>query len=124
MKIVVLAVALAACAAGFASAQQSEILAPLDQAVNAVLSAAGVPNRDATRVVPIVTAGGAQAGYAQIVGPKAEVTATRAVVKISTTAPNGWTFDTLVPVSVVKRGSGQMHREYGVAVDALVREGE
>lgn len=124
MKILVLAGALAAFAAGFASAQQSEILAPLDQAVNAVLSAAGVPNRDATRVVPVVTSGGAQAGYAQIVGPQARVAATRAVVKISTSAPNGWTFDTLVPVSVVKRGSGAMHREYGVAVDALVRGGE
>jgi hypothetical protein len=124
MKVAVLAVALGAFAAGFASAQQSEILAPLDQAVNAVLSASGIPNHDATRVVPVVTAGGAEAGFAQIVGPQARVAATRAVVKISTTAPNGWTFDTLVPVSVVKRGSGQMHREYGVAVDALVRAGE
>ena len=124
MKIVVLAAVLTAFAAGFAPAAPGELLAPLDQAVNAVLSAAGVPNRDATRVVPIVTSGGAAAGYAQIVGPQAKVAATRAVVKISTTAANGWTFDTLVPVSTVSRSSGAMRREYGVAVDALVRAGE
>jgi hypothetical protein len=121
MRSVLLAVALAASAAGIATAQQSEILAPLDQAVNAVLSAAGVPNRDATRVVPVVAAGGATAGYVQIVGPQARVAATRAVVKVSTTAPNGWTIDTLVPVSAVSRSGGTMHRVYGVGVDALVR---
>ena len=70
MKTVVLSVALAAFAAGLGAAQQSEILAPLNTAVDAMLSAAGVPNRDAARVVPIVAAGGATVGYAQIVGPQ------------------------------------------------------
>lgn len=124
MKSAVLAVALAVFAAGFACAQQSELLSPLDRAVNAALSAAGVPNREATRVVPIVTSGGASAGYAQIVGARARVAQTRAVVKMSTTAANGWRFDALVPVSVVGRSSGAMHRVYGVAVDALVSAGE
>jgi hypothetical protein len=124
MKIAVLAAVLAVFAAAVASAQQSEILVPLDQAVNAVLSAAGVSNRDATRVVPIVTAGGVTAGYAQVAGPQARVAATRAVVKVSTTAPNGWTIDALVPVSVVSRNGGTMHRVYGVGVDALVHGGK
>lgn len=124
MKSAVVAVALAACAAGLAAAQQSEILSPLNAAVDAMLSAAGAANRDAARVVPIVAAGGATVGYAQVVGPQARVAATRAVVRISTTAPNGWTIDALVPVSTVSRASGAMHRVYGVAVDALVNGGE
>lgn len=123
MKTIVLSVALAACAAAAAAAQQSEILAPLDRAVNAVLSAAGVSNREATRVVPVVGTGGATGQYAQIVGTQARVGSTRAVVKVSTIAPNGWTIDTYVPVSIVSRSGGAMHRVYGVAVDALVREG-
>ncbi len=124
MKIAVLTIALAAFAAGFAAAGQAEILAPLDQAVNAMLTAAGVPNHDSSRVVPVVGSGGVTTGYAQIVGPQARVAATRAVVKISSAAPNGWTIETLVPVSAVGRGTGAMHREYGVAVDALVSGGQ
>lgn len=120
MKVVALALALAAALAGFASAAQNELLAPLDQAANALLGAAGAPNHDASRVVPIVGAGGVTSGYAQIVGPRSRVAATRAVMKISTTAANGWTIDALVPVSAVSRESGSMHREYGVAVDAIV----
>lgn len=119
MKILLLAVTLAAFAAGFAAAQ-NEILAPLDQAVNAMFEAAGVPNREATRVVPIVTAGGTTAGYAQIAGTQTRVNAARAVLKISTVSPNGWSIDALVPVTTVGRTSGAIHREYGVAVDAIV----
>lgn len=123
MKVAVLAVTLAAFTAGFAAAQQSEILQPLDQAVNAMLSAAGAPNREATRVVPIESAGGAVDGYAQIVGPQARVAATRAVVRIATASPNGWTIQALVPVTSVSRASGALHRAYGVAIDALVNGG-
>lgn len=123
MKIAVLAVALAAFTAGFAAAQQHEILEPLDQAVNAIFTAAGAPNREGSRVVPIESAGGAVAGYAQIVGPKARVAATRAVLRISTTSPNGWTIDALIPVSSVSRAGGTLHRQYGVAVDAIVNGG-
>lgn len=120
MKTLVLTIAVVLLTAGLAVAAQSEILAPLDQAVNAMFDAAGAPNRDATRVVPIVSSGGQTAGYAQIVGPRAQVAATRAVVKISTASANGWTIDAFVPVSTVSRSSGAMHREYGVAVDAIV----
>lgn len=123
MKIAILAVALAAFTAGFAAAQQREILEPLDQAVNAMFAAAAVPNRDATRVVPIESAGGAVAGYAQIVGPRTRVAATRAVVRISTSSPNGWRIDALIPVTSVSRTSGTINREYGVAVDAIVNGG-
>ncbi|HLI95693.1 MAG TPA: hypothetical protein VKT72_06350 [Candidatus Baltobacteraceae bacterium] len=120
MKVAVFIALFAMLAAGFAGAQQNELLAPLDQAVNAMLEAAGAPSRDATRVVPIESSGGAVNGYAQIVGTASRVAATRAVVKISTSAPNGWRIDALVPVSSVSRSTGRLHREYGVAVDALV----
>lgn len=123
MKVVILAVALAAFAAGFAAAQQSEILQPLDQAVNAMLSAAGTPNHDASRVVPIESAGGAVDGYAQIIGPQARVASTRAVVRIATSSPNGWTIEALIPVTSVSRTAGTLHRQYGVAVDAIVNGG-
>lgn len=120
MKVAILAAVLAAFAAGFAAAQQREILEPLDQAVDAMFSAAGAPNREATRVVPIENAGGIVSGYAQITGARASVAATRAVVRISTVSPNGWTIDALVPVTSVSRTNGTLHREYGVAVDAIV----
>jgi hypothetical protein len=120
MKVAFLAALLAAFAAGFAAAQQREVLAPLDEAVNAMFTAAGVPNRDATRVVPIESAGGAVSGYAQIAGSASRITATRAVVEISTTSPNGWSIDVLVPVTSVSRSAGTLHRAYGVAVDALI----
>lgn len=123
MKIAILAVALGAFTAGLAAAQQHEILEPLDQAVNAMFAAAGAPNRDASRVVPIESAGGAVAGYAQIVGPRARVAATRAVVRISTSSPNGWRIDALIPVTSVSRTNGTLNREYGVAVDAIVNGG-
>jgi hypothetical protein len=119
MKVAVFAALLTAFACGFAAAQQSELLAPLDAAVNAMFTAAGVPNRDPTRVVPMESAGGIVAGYAQIVGPAARIAATRAVVKIVTASPQGWRIEALVPVTSVSRASGGMHREYGVAVDAI-----
>lgn len=123
MKVLIITVVLAAFTAGFSAAQQSEILGPLDQAVNALFSAAGVPNRDTTRVVPIESVGGTVNGYAQIAGPQSRVAATRAVIQISTSSANGWSIDALVPVSSVSRSGGTLHREYGVAVDAIVNGG-
>ncbi len=120
MKVVLLAAVVAAFVAGTAAAQQSEILGPIDGAVNALLGAAGVANREASRVVPIVGAGGTAEGYAQIIGAQSRVAATRAVVKLSANAPNGWRIDTLVPVTAISRAGGTLHREYGVAVDAVV----
>lgn len=124
MKIAVFALVLSLFAAGISSAAQSEILSPLDGAVNAMLGALQAPNRDATRVVPVFGPGGVTRGYAQIVGPQSKVAATHAVAMISTTSPNGWTIDTLIPVSTIARDGTAMHREYGVAVDALVRQGQ
>jgi hypothetical protein len=120
MKVFVLALVLAGVAATFAAAQQSELLAPLDQAVNAMLQAAGAPNHDVTRVVPVVRTGGVTAGYAQIVGTHAAVARTRAVLEISTDVPSGWNIDALIPVTTIDRTGGAIHRSYGVGVDAIV----
>lgn len=103
-----------------ASTAQNELLAPVDDAINAALNAAGAPNRDTTRVVPLVSASGVTRGYAQIVGARSRVAAARAVIQISSVAPNGWTMDMLVPVTTVGRTGGSIHRAYGVAVDAVV----
>ena len=119
MKAVLIVALLVACAAGESRAQ-NELLAPVNEAVNAMFEAAGVPNRDATRVVPIVAQSGLTTGYAQITGAQARVNATRAVLSISTVSPNGWSINALVPVTTISRTSGAIHREYGVAVDAVV----
>lgn len=119
MKVAILSVLLVSFAAAVACARPREILAPLNQAVNAMLGAAGAANRETSRVVPVESAGGLVAGYAQIIGPRMQVLATRAVIKVSVIAPNGWKIDALIPVSSVSRSGVSMHREYGVAIDAI-----
>ena len=120
MKVAILAVTLAAFTAGFAAAQ-NEILTPLNTAVNAMLTAAGVPNRQSARVVPLVQQG-ATTGFVQIVGSANAVAATRAVVVIQTASPNG-VIQAFIPVTTISRTTGALHREYGVAVDAIVSAG-
>ncbi|HEY9181440.1 MAG TPA: hypothetical protein VIO32_12025 [Candidatus Baltobacteraceae bacterium] len=117
---IVCTIVLALSTALVASAAPAEILAPIDTAVNAMFQAAGAPNRGATRVVPIVSEGGVTSGYAQVTGTPARVNGTRAVLKITTTSPNGWTIEALVPVISIGRADGTIHRAYGVAVDAIV----
>lgn len=119
MKVAIIAALLAAFAFGFAAAQQSELLGPLNTGVNALFEAAGVPNRGAGKVVPIVTSGGAPAGYAQIVGTQTAVNATKAVVQVSTSYGGAWSISALIPVTAIAR-SGGMHRAPGVAVDAVI----
>jgi hypothetical protein len=120
MKVFALTMLLAAAAAALAFGRQNELLTPLDQAVNAMLDAAGTPNRGISRVVPIVRSGGVPGGYAQIIGDRAAVAHTRAVLEISTAVPSGWSIDALIPVTTISRTSGTIHRSYGVAVDAIV----
>jgi hypothetical protein len=115
-----IAALLAAFAAGYASAQQPELLGALNTGVNALLEASGVPTRAAARVVPIVSTGGAPAGYAQIVGPGAAVRATKAVISLQTLAANAGTIVALIPVSSVNRKNGALQRVSGVAVDAVI----
>ena len=120
MKVAVLFALLCAFAAGFAVAQQSVLLDPLNTGVNALLQAAGTGNSGASRVVPVETQSGAPAGYAQVVGSPDGVNATKAVVELQTQFGGSWSIDALVPVTSVKPGSSAIHRARGVAVDAVI----
>ncbi len=113
MKIFALALALA-----LPVTAQGAVTGALNSAVNAVLDAAGSANTQTTKVVPIVTAAGAQAGFAQIVGTQRAVEHTTAVVEVS--APSSVSIIALIPVSRIDAQAGTFNREYGVGIDALV----
>jgi spore maturation protein SpmB len=119
MKVALIAAVLAAFAFGFGIAQQSALLEPLNTGVNSLLEAAGVPNRTAARVVPIVAAGGGTRGYAQIVGPENAVRQTKAIVALQAQGGTA-NITALIPVTSVDRKSGAMKRANGVAVDAVI----
>jgi hypothetical protein len=120
MKVAFIVALLAAFAGGFAAAQQTELLGPLNTGVNTLLQAAGVGNSASSRVVPIVTPGGTLTGYAQVVGTPSAVNATKAVVQLHTEYGGAWSISALVPVSSVARTSGAMHRVSGAAIDAVI----
>jgi hypothetical protein len=122
MKTVLVAAILTALLAAYAIAQENAMLAPLDTGVNALLQAAGVPNQSATKVVPIVTSGGAKAGFAQIAGTRENVEHTHAVVELRSQFGGTWQVRALVPVTSVSPG-GTIHRRYGVTVDAVINGG-
>lgn len=113
MKILAIAMVLAAFAPAAPGVQEA-----LNTAANTVFAAAGSSNRQATKVVPVVRPGGGNGGFAQIVGSSQAVKATTAVMEITTTT--AWSITALIPVSRIDSSSGSFHREYGVAVDALV----
>lgn len=92
--------------------------AALDSAANAMFEASGVPNRAPTKVVPLVTAGGARAGFVQVAGDSKALARTSAVVELRAGSP--WQITAFVPVSRIDPGEISLKREYGVAVTALV----
>lgn len=114
MKLIAIVLALATFA------PQSQVTGALNTAVNAMLDAAGSGNHQATKVVPIVTEGGGDAGFAQIVGSGSAVSRTNAVVEIARPAPGAGAISVLVPVSSVDTNGGTLHRVYGVGIDALI----
>lgn len=119
MKVAIGAALLAAFLSGFAYAQQSELLGPLNTAVNALMQAAGVENRQASRVVPVVDSLGVSNGFAQIVGPAKSVSSVKAVLAIQSGGGEAWSITGFVPVTGVNR-AGAPHRAYGVSIDALI----
>ena len=94
---------------------------PLDDAINMVLFASGVANRNRTKVVPIIQLGGKTAiGAAQVSGPAATVAAVRAIAAIRGQWDNGaWQFDALIPVATADPMHG-VKRVDGVGVDAII----
>lgn len=96
-------------------------LGPLDGAIDAVFSAAGVPSHAARRSVPLIASqGGALLGAAQVTGDAAAVRRVRAVVVVdsSSSAANGGTLHAYIPVDRIEAGP-HFHRVYGVALDAV-----
>jgi hypothetical protein len=120
MKVATVFALLVALTGALAAAQESAALEPLNTGVNAMLQAAGAPNRAAARVVPIVSSGGGINGYAQIIGPQGAVRATKAVLMLQTVAGGAGTITALIPVTSVTRTNGAVHRADGVAVDAVI----
>lgn len=113
MKLLLVALLLAGTAPIVPAVQDA-----LNTGANAVFEAAGAPNRDATKIVPVVAQGGGSRGYAQITGPAQALKSTAAVVEINTAT--AWSITAFIPVSKIDASSGTFHRVYGVAVDALV----
>lgn|SRR5581483_7443891 len=95
----------------------SPVTGALDSAANAMFEASGVPNRAPTKVVPLVTAGGARAGFVQVSGDSKALARTTAVVELRAGSP--WQITAFVPVSRIDPGGAGLKREYGVAVTAL-----
>lgn len=122
MKFAIALAAVFSIAAGAARAAHSPLLGPLNDAANALLSAAGVSQTQASAVVPVTGSGGEARGYAQVAGPESRVREVRAVLEIESPQTARWRITALVPVSSVTR-SGTSRRVPGVAVDALVDYG-
>lgn len=98
------------------------IARPLNGFINSLMDGKGVGNRDATKVVPILTLGsGTYIGAAQVVGSQAAVNHTQAVVSFrGSFAGDAWNASALVPVSSLNVGSGSIARVYDVGVDAVI----
>jgi len=94
---------------------------PLNAAINQLMLARGLANKDKTKVVPILTLGSAQyIGAAQVSGPAGAIDAVKAVVAYKGSWNNGvWTIDALVPVDTLNPVRG-VKRVYGTGVDAIV----
>jgi hypothetical protein len=97
------------------------IAGPLNQFINSAMLANNVANRDATKVVPIVTVGSATyVGAAQVTGPAAEVDKVKAVGEFAAEWNNGvWHVNALVPVDNLNVLHG-FKRVYGVGIDAVI----
>lgn len=92
----------------------------MNVATNSVFDAAGAANHEATRVVPVVSPGGGQSGFAQIAGSAKALRTVSAVVKIQTAT--AWSISAFIPVRDFSTADGTFHRVYGVAVDALISQ--
>lgn len=98
------------------------IARPLNGFINSMLEGKGVANRDATKVVPILTLGsGTYIGAAQIVGTEAAVNRTQAVVSFrGAFASDSWNASALIPVNNLNVSGSGVNRVYNVGVDAVI----
>lgn len=95
---------------------------PLNNFINELLYKNGVPNREASKVVPILSVGdGTYIGAAQVVGSQPNVDATKAVLAVRSHFGGGgsWDVSALIPVNSLNT-TGGLHRQYGVGLDAVI----
>ncbi len=91
----------------------------LNKFINGVFQNKGAANRDATKVVPILTFGqGIEAGACQVLGPADAVKTVEVVFAVAATLDKGHRFNVqaLIPSSTMKG----INRVYGVGVSAII----
>jgi hypothetical protein len=99
----------------------------INSAINTLMLNNQAANREATKVVPILSVavgvsapGGSYIGAAQVQGPKASVDKVQAVAQIEGAFSDIVRLRGLVPVDSLNPLPGNLHRVYGVGVTALV----
>lgn len=93
----------------------------LDKFINTIFANRGVPNRDATKVVPILTFGqGVEAGACQVSGPAEAVAQVEAVLAVAATFDKGKRFNIQALVPTTSLNPTRLDRVYGVGVSAII----
>ncbi len=93
----------------------------MNNAINTVLMNRKWENRQATKVVPIVSIGsGAYVGAAQVIGDEDEVKKVEAVAQIELNLPGRARAKALVPVDKVSLNVTELQRVYGVGISAVI----
>lgn len=94
---------------------------PLNDFINTVMMNHGTPNRDTTKVVPIVTVGqGIEVGAAQVSGTKDLVDKVKNVVSVTTTFDKGKRSQVQALIPNSSSNPLQLYRVYGVGITAIV----
>lgn len=93
----------------------------INDGINTALQNRKWENRQATKVVPIVSIGsGVYAGAAQVIGDEADVQRVEAVAQLELNLPGKARAKVLIPVDKVSFNPSEMQRVYGVGVSAVI----
>lgn len=99
----------------------TQMAGALNDFINTLMLNKGAPNRDTTKVVPIVTLGqGIEAGAAQVSGPKDLVDQVKNVVSITTTFDKDKRSQVQGFVPNSSSNPLELYRVYGVGITAIV----
>lgn len=89
--------------------------------INELLMTKGAANRDATKVVPILTFGqGFEAGACQVSGKQEDVDKVQIVIAISATLDKGKKFNIQALVPSASINPSKIDRVYGVGITAVI----
>lgn len=93
----------------------------INDGINTALQNRKWENRQATKVVPIVSIGsGVYVGAAQVIGDEADVQRVEAVAQLELNLPGKARAKVLIPVDKVGLNPSEMQRVYGVGVSAVI----